>query len=75
MSQRRDNNFHAHDFNPDERLESVVNDTTASAGDQMGVRVDVNPESFTQPQNPLHLNPKVDLEMEKFKKFFEGNKK
>lgn len=58
----------------DGRLESIISDTTAMAGEQMGIRNDVNPENFSQPKNPFHLNPTKDEEMERFSKFFDGKK-
>ena len=75
MPRRSNNNFHEHDFNVDERYESIINDTAASAGNEMGVKVDANPENLVQPQNPFHIKPKVDKEMEKFAGIFDGEEK
>ena len=70
--ERRTEDFHARDPHPDGRKESIINDSTASAGEQMGVRVDLNPENFDHPKNPFHIQPKQDKELEKFSKFFDG---
>lgn len=55
----------------DGRLESIINDSTASAGETMGIRTDLNPENQNQPKNPFHVTPKKDKEMQKFSRFFE----
>jgi hypothetical protein len=71
---RRDQDYHERDPHFDSRYESVINDSTSSAGEEMGVRIDVNPENRVQAKNPFHLNPKIDKEMQKFEQVFDGNK-
>ena len=70
--ERRDEDFHARDPHPDGSNEGIINDSTASAGDKMGVSVDINPENFVQPKNPFNIQPKKDKELEKFSKWFDG---
>lgn len=70
MPRRNDNNFHERSPHPDGKYESIISETTASAGTEMGIRSDMNPENFNQPKNPFHYKPKEDPEMERFQKFF-----
>ncbi len=72
---RNEREFHERDPHPDGRYESVINDSMASAGEEMGVRIDINTENFVQPKNPFHLNPKKDPQLEEFSKLMEGKSK
>jgi hypothetical protein len=71
---REEDNIHEHEPNNDGRLEGVINDSLSTAGGEMGVRSDINPENLDQPKNPFHLQAKEDSEMKKFSKFFDGKK-
>ena len=54
--------------------EGPINDSTASEGGMMGVRVDSDPLSPHQSKNPFHLTSKVDSDMEEFQSIMEGEK-
>ncbi|MCH1623974.1 hypothetical protein [Fredinandcohnia quinoae] len=69
-----DRDYDERDPHPDGRYEGIINDNTAMAGEKMGVIVDTNSDTRIQPNNPYHINPKVDSEMEKFNTFFKSNK-
>lgn len=53
----------------DGERENIINDPTASASTQMGVKVNT-----TRERNPFHYTPKLDPEMELFEKLMRGKK-
>ncbi|WP_078547517.1 hypothetical protein [Litchfieldia alkalitelluris] len=71
---RNEEEFHDRNPHPDERYESIINDSLSTAGEKMGISVDMNTENFVQPKNPFHLQPKQDKAMKRFSKFFDGEK-
>ncbi len=57
----------------DGEKESIINDSTASAGSKMGIQGNTQME-FSQERNPFNYTPKQDPEMKQFEKLFKGNK-
>ncbi|WP_257349708.1 hypothetical protein [Pseudalkalibacillus decolorationis] len=58
----------------DDKRESIINDPTATQGQQMGIKVDSTKE-FKQDKNPFHLSQsKPNDDMKEFEKRMRGNK-
>lgn len=53
--------------------ESVINDSTASAGNTIGIQVNVK-EEFAQESNPFNYLPKQNKEMKQFEELLRGKK-
>ncbi|MBM7587499.1 hypothetical protein JOC86_004072 [Bacillus pakistanensis] len=56
----------------DGEKEGIINDSTASAGETIGIQVDTKGE-FKQERNPFHYVPE-DEEMKRFGELMGGNK-
>jgi selenophosphate synthetase-related protein len=69
-SQESRENKQAHQFHPDGKQESIINDSTASAGDQMGIAIDMDPKNPYQFRNTFNYTPKEDQELKKFQDTF-----
>ena len=65
-----DRDYHERDPHFDGRYEGIINDNMA--GNEIGIRSDMNPENMDQPKYPFHMKPKVDKKMKKFQDIFEG---
>jgi selenophosphate synthetase-related protein len=63
-------NKHAHQFHPDGKQESIINDSTASSGDEMGIAIDMDPQNPYQFRNSFHYTPSEDHELKKFQDTF-----
>ncbi|WP_246943967.1 hypothetical protein [Bacillus pinisoli] len=72
-SQESRENKHKHQFHPDGKQESIINDTTATAGKEMGIAIDMDPKNPYQFKNSFDYTPKEDPELEKFKDTFKGD--
>ncbi|QGQ44214.1 hypothetical protein [Metabacillus sediminilitoris] len=57
---------------PDGEKESIINDSLATAGSQIGIKLNADPE-FAQEKNPFHLQNKQDPTMAPFEKLMRGN--
>jgi hypothetical protein len=57
----------------DGEKESIINDSTASAGSQMGIQMDT--KEVAQERNPFHFTLKQDPEMKQLGKLMGVNKK
>lgn len=53
--------------------ESIINDSTASAGNTIGVQVNQK-EEFAHERNPFNYLPKQDKDMKEFEKLVRGKK-
>ncbi len=61
---------------PDGIQENVINDSTASAGNNLGVFTNAKQNAeFGLEKNPYHYTPKQDPMMERFEKLIRGTKK
>jgi predicted membrane protein len=58
---------------PDGEKESIINDSLATAGSQIGIELNADPE-FTQEKNPFHQQIKQDPTMAPFEKLMRGKK-
>jgi hypothetical protein len=58
---------------PDGEKESIINDTLATAGAQMGITLDADQE-FHQEKNPYHHEIKQDPSLAPFEKLMRGKK-
>ncbi len=58
---------------PDGKKESIINDPLSTAGSQMGVTLNADPE-FTQEKNPFDHEIKPDPSMGTFEKIMRGKK-
>lgn len=54
--------------------ESIINDSTASAGESLGIYTQTNTE-FGMEKSPFKFTPKKDPMMERFEKLMRGTKK
>ncbi|MFD1735565.1 hypothetical protein ACFSCX_03220 [Bacillus salitolerans] len=64
-------NKHAHQFHPDGKQESIINDSTASQGKQMGITIDMDPNNPYQFKNSFKYTPNEDSELKRFQEIFE----
>ena len=58
----------------DGKREGVINDPLATAGAQMGLKVDPNAE-FGEEKTTFNFTPKVDPEMKRFEQLLKGTEK
>ena len=58
----------------DGKREGVINDPLATAGAQMGLKVDPNAE-FGEEKTTFNFTPKVDPEMKRFEQLMKGTEK
>ncbi|MGM0875981.1 MAG: hypothetical protein ACQEWV_14670 [Bacillota bacterium] len=58
---------------PDGEKESIINDSLSTAGSQIGIEMNADPE-FTQEKNPFHHQIKQDPSMAQFEKLMRGKK-
>ena len=58
----------------DGKREGVINDPLATAGAQMGLKVDPNAE-FGEEKTPLNFTPKIDPKMQRFEQLMKGTEK
>lgn len=72
-SQESRENKHKHQFHPDGEQESIINDSTASAGEEMGIAIDMDPKNPYQFRNSFDYTPKEDPELKKFQDTFKGD--
>lgn len=71
MTNGRDSreNKHKHQFHPDGKQESIINDSTAS-GDAMGVTIDLDPNHPDTMEKAWNFKPNTDPELKKFQDTF-----
>jgi hypothetical protein len=69
-SQESRENKHKHQFHPDGKQESIINDSTASAGEEMGITIDMDPKNPYQFKNSFNYTPSVDPGLKKFQDNF-----
>ncbi|KAA0546711.1 hypothetical protein FZW96_15895 [Bacillus sp. BGMRC 2118] len=72
MTNGRDSreNKHKHQFHPDGKQESIINDSTASAGESMGVTTNMDPMNPNQKRDSWNFTPKEDPELKSFQDTF-----
>ena len=58
----------------DGKREGVINDPLATAGKQMGLKVDPNAE-FGEEKTTFNFTPKIDPEMKRFEQLMKGTEK
>lgn len=63
-------NKHKHQFHPDGKQESIINDSTASGGEAMGIAIDMDPNNPYQFRNSWNFSPSEDPELKKFQDTF-----
>ncbi|MFZ3589524.1 hypothetical protein ACOI1C_09625 [Bacillus sp. DJP31] len=72
-SQESRENKPQHQFHPEGKQESIINDSTASAGDEMGIAIDMDPKNPYQFRNSYDHTPSEDPELKKFQDTFKHN--
>jgi hypothetical protein len=72
-SQESRENKYAHQFHPDGKQESIINDSIASAGEGLGIAIDMDPKNPNQFENSFNYTPKEDPELKKFQDNFNGD--